>query len=187
MTKDTPTPTAQGAAMTAMPDHDAARLREVRTLAEQKLWPTNQQSILTLQIALDDVIRLIDQHYEPQAERLALVWKDRNDWKADAREFEAELTRLRSQVREAERVRAEALEAAASECLVIDREDAGDCPSGDGWVWYGKSRDHAAARIRALAPQPAPRGPCMCSMERDTKADGHEPDCPAAPTGSETT
>lgn len=50
--------------------------------------------------------------------------------------------------------RQEALEEAARECLLIDRDEAEKCPSGQPWVWYGRSRDHAAARIRALAVKP---------------------------------
>lgn len=49
-----------------------------------------------------------------------------------------------------ESARRDALEEAASECLILERDDAVDCPSGPAWKWYGKSRDHAAARIRAL-------------------------------------
>ncbi len=58
----------------------------------------------------------------------------------------------RAQAAEAklESARRDALEEAASECLILERDDAIDCPSGPAWKWYGKSRDHAAARIRAI-------------------------------------
>ena len=61
-------------------------------------------------------------------------------WKRRAQAAEAKL----------ETARRDALEEAASECLILERDDAVDCPSGPAWKWYGKSRDHAAARIRAL-------------------------------------
>lgn len=63
----------------------------------------------------------------------------------------AEVERLESELAAARKdARRDALEEAASECLILERDDAVDCPSGPAWKWYGKSRDHAAARIRAL-------------------------------------
>ena len=52
-----------------------------------------------------------------------------------------------------EKARGDALEEAARACELIDRDDAGNVPSGDGWVWYGKSRDHCAKNIRSLKDQ----------------------------------